>query len=424
MFALIDCNNFYVSCERVFQPELEAKAGCVLSNNDGCAIARSQEAKDLGVKMGSPYFEIQKMVEEKRLWWRSSNYPLYQDMMRRVTAIIKEYFPEQEIYSIDECFCDLSQYKIHDVEKLAIELRSRVFQYTGIPVCIGISSTKTLAKVANKIAKKHFKAIGVYHLNTDYKIKKALKNTEIDEVWGIGPRNAIKLISIGVETALDFVALPGDYVQDKFTITGLRTWNELQGLSCIPMEYIPPLKKGIGTGRSFGKFETDLQPMQEALANYVSNAAIKLRAQKSICAKIFVYAQTSRYAVNNKIYAGGLEMKLPSPTNLTSELIGLASSLLTRIYKKGYYYQKVGVELSDIRPENEMQISLFDDKGEELRTRLAKANKILDKINTSYGRDTIQFAQMGTTKKWKMRQEFLSKKFTTSLNDVIVVKAK
>ena len=239
MFALIDCNNFYVSSERVFQPYLQNKAGCVLSNNDGCAIARSQEAKDLGVKMGAPYFAIRELKEQGKLWWRSSNYPLYQDMMRRITGIIKETFPEQEIYSIDECFCDVSEYKLHDLEVLGKTLREKILQYTGVPVCIGVGPTKTLSKIANRIAKKE-KAVHV--LNTAYKIETALKKTQIGDVWGIGPKYAVMLIGKGVNTAFDFINLPADFVQSEMTIVGLRTWQELRGQKCVEMEYETPDK--------------------------------------------------------------------------------------------------------------------------------------------------------------------------------------
>ncbi|WP_423149770.1 Y-family DNA polymerase [Rubrolithibacter danxiaensis] len=420
MYALIDCNNFYVSCERVFQPYLQAKAGCVLSNNDGCAIARSEEAKALGVKMATPYFTIRDLHTQGKIWWRSSNYALYQDMMRRVKGIIKEFFPEQEIYSIDECFCDLSEYKLQDLETLGQKLRQKIKQYTGIPVCVGIGATKTLAKLANKIAKKQS---GVHILNTAYKIETALKKTEIGDVWGIGPKYAVKLIKIGVNTAFHFINLPADYVQTNMTIVGLRTWRELRGESCIDIELNPPDKKGISTARSFGKNETELAPMEEALATYVANAAVKLRNQNSLCANVFVFAHTSRFAVRNKIFSAGIDVRLATPTNITSELIEHAIYGLRKIYKKGPEYQKVGVYLTDLRPDTQVQTALFDDKGEAKRQRLAKATKAIDKLNLSMGRNAIQFGAMGFDQKWKMKQEYLSKRYTTRIEDVMIVKA-
>ena len=420
MYALIDCNNFYVSSERVFQPYLQSKAGCVLSNNDGCAIARSQEAKDLGIKMGTPYFAIRDLKEQGKIWCRSSNYPLYQDMMRRITGIIKETFPEQEIYSIDECFCDVSEYKLHDLEVLGKTLRETILQHTGVPVCIGVGPTKTLSKVANRIAKKE-KSVLV--LNTKYKIETALKKTPIADVWGIGPKYAVMLIGKGVNNAFDFINLPPDFVQSAMTIVGLRTWRELRGEKCVEMEYETPDKKGISTARSFGQTETELAPMEEALATYVANAALKLRKQNSVCGKIYVFAHTSRFTVRNQIFSAGIDVKLSTPSNVTSELTQYALHGLREIYKKGPSYQKVGVYLTDLRPDDQVQMSLFDVKTDVNRSKLSKATKAIDKLNLVMGKNKVQFGAMGFDQKWKMKQEYLSKRYTTRIEDVIVVKA-
>lgn len=423
MIALIDSNNFYVSAERVFQPQLRDKAGCVLSNNDGCAISRSSEAKSMGLRMGTPYFEMREQQEQGLIWWRSSNYTLYQDMMRRITSIVRQTFPDQEIYSIDECYCDLTTFTHHDVEKLALELRRKIYQYTGVPVCIGIGATKTLAKIANKIAKRHHLERGVFYMDSPEKVIASLKDTEVDEVWGIGPRYAIKLISAGVNTAFDFINLPEDYVLKLMTIQGRRTWQELHGKACIPMEYERPDKEGISTGRSFGTMETELGPMEEALAFYVANAAVKLRLQKSICSQLFIYAQTSRFAVVNQRYSASVDIKLDIPTASTDKLIKEALKGLRRIYKKGFRYQKVGVELSDIRPEDQVQTSLFEVHQDDHAKKMTKALNIIDQLNKSYGKDTIRYAAMGYEKSWYMRQNFLSRKYTTRMADVIIVKA-
>lgn len=423
MIALIDSNNFYVSAERVFQPALRDKAGCVLSNNDGCAISRSNEAKEMGLKMGTPYFEMREQQQQGLLWWRSSNYTLYQDMMRRITGIVRATFPDQEIYSIDECYCDLSTFKCHDLEKTALELRKRILQYTGVPVCIGIAATKTLAKIANKIAKRHHREAGVFYMETEEKIVASLQDTEVDDVWGIGPRYAIKLITAGVNTAFDFINLPEDYVLKLMTIQGRRTWQELRGKSCIPMEYERPDKEGISTGRSFGVMETALAPMKEALAFYVANAALKLRAQHSICARLFIYAQTSKFAVVQHRYSASIDIQLAVPTADTGVLIKEALKGLSKIYKEGPRYQKVGVELGDIRPNDQVQTSLFEVHDDVQEGKMQKALQIIDQLNKSYGKDTVRYAAMGYEKKWAMRQEFLSRKFTTRMADVIVVKA-
>lgn len=421
MYALIDCNNFYVSCERVFQPSLRERAGVVLSNNDGCAIARSQEAKDLGIKMGYPFFQLRETHPE--VWVRSSNYPLYQDMMYRVTSIIRNYFPDQEIYSIDECFCDLSGYKLIDPMALALKLRTEILRCTGIPVCIGIARTKTLAKVANRIAKKKHKETGVFRLDTPGQEAEGLRSTEIGDVWGIGGRYAAKLSSMNITDAYRFSQLPGEWVLKNMTVVGLRMWRELRGESCIPMEYVRKSKKGIGTSRSFGKPETSLVVMLEALATYVSIAAAKLRAQQSVCGKIFVYARTSDFADKSKRFACGLEVKLLTPTAEDGELIRVAKSILRTTFRKGYRYQKVGVHLSDIRPEAQVQLSFFD-RSRDRRPRMATALKAMDRINRREGRDTVRMAATGNEGKWTMKQNFKSRHYTTKLSEIITVNAK
>lgn len=420
MFALIDCNNFYVSCERAFQPDLQNKAGVVLSNNDGCVIARSQEAKDLGVRMGAPYFQLRDT--HKDVWVRSSNYPLYHDMMLRVTSIIRNFFPNQEIYSIDECFCDLTGYDYLDPEQLAIELRAEILKCTCIPVCIGIARTKTLSKIANRMAKKKTDN-GVYFLNTKEE-ENTLQNTEIGDVWGIGRHHAKRLLAIGVVNAYQFINLPASYVQKQMTIVGLRMWRELKGESCIPMEYIRETKKGIGTSRSFGRPETDLNVMLEAVATYASIAALKLRDQDSICGKVEVYTHTSRFVPDSdKYFSAAMDLKLPTFTSSTAELIKVAKYLLKKIFKPGYRYQKVGIMLTDIRPNSEVQQSLFD-KNAETRTKMIDALKVMDRLNQRNGRDMVRLAASGYERKWTMKQNFLSKKYTTDSREVMIVKAK
>ncbi|MBL4675832.1 MAG: Y-family DNA polymerase [Mucilaginibacter sp.] len=417
---MIDCNNFYVSCERVFQPELRNKAGVVLSNNDGCAIARSQEAKDLGVKMGTPYFELEKLVEQGKLWFRSSNYTLYQDMMRRVTGIVCEMWPEMEIYSIDESFVDLSMFHAHDLEDMATLLRKRILQQTGIPVCVGIAPTRTLAKVANRIAKKHFKATGVCVLNSPERTLFALENLPIEDVWGIGPRNAAKLIKIGIQTAKAFADVNNyEYIHQRFTITGLRTWYELNGRSVLSMEYLPPDKKGICTGRSFGEKTDNYQVIEDALCAFVQNSAPKLRAQGSLCGQLQVFLQTSQFEVVHKIKSAAHHMDLAIPTNLTQELIHYAVQCLKRIYRPGYPYQKVGVFMTKLSPASAGQMYLLEDN--ERRDKMLKVSKLADKLNGLMGKDMVRFAAMGYDRQWKMRQGYLSQRYTTRIDEVLRV---
>jgi len=425
VLALIDSNNFYVSAERVFQPELKGWAGCVLSNNDGCAISRSNEAKqEMGIKMGTPYFMMREQQAAGKLWWRSSNYTLYQDMMRRITKIVRRSFPDQEIYSIDECFCDLTGHKYQDLEAEAVLLRSRILKWTGIPVCIGIAPTRTLAKIANKLAKKQGRTTGVFLMDSSEKIKRGLIDTAVDEVWGIGPQYAVKLMQVGVYTAYDFICLPEDYVLKLMTIQGRRTYRELRGERCIPMEYDRPNKEGIATARSFGGFETELLPLEEALATYVANAAVKLRAQGSVCSRLFVFAHTSRFAIVSDRYSAGQEIRLDVATDDTAVLIKAALEALGKFFVRGYRYQKVGVELKALRPAAQVQASMFDRGDGEKRAKMKRALQAIDGMNRAYGKDMVRYAVMGYEKKWFMRQEFLSRKFTTKLSDVIIVNAK
>lgn len=424
MIALIDSNNFYVSAERVFQPALRGRPGCVLSNNDGCAISRSNEAKEqLGIRMGTPFFMMRQQHESGELWWRSSNYTLYQDMMRRITQIVRDAFPDQEIYSIDECFCDLTGHKFQDLEKEAIALRKKILKWTGVPVCIGIAPTRTLAKIANKFAKQQKMETGVFVMDTPQKTEDALKATEVDDVWGIGPRYGRKLIQAGVHTAYDFTRLPEDYVLKLMTIQGRRTFRELKGERCIPMEYVRPLKEGISTARSFNTMVTELAPLQEALACYVANAAGKLRQQDSVCAKLMVYAQTSQFVAIQDRYARDIVIKLSQPTSDTGTLIKEAIKGLQRIYIKGYRYQKVGVELRDLRPDNQVQKDMFATASDPAIFKLQKAMAAVDHINKAHGKGTVIHGAMGFEKKWAMRQEFLSRKYTTRIDDIIIVKA-
>lgn len=423
MYALIDCNNFYVSCERVFQPELRNKPGVVLSNNDGCAIARSQEAKDMGIKMGTPYFEIEKYQKEGKIWWRSSNYTLYQDMMRRITAIVGEMWPEIEIYSIDESFCDLRMFKNHDLQSMGITLRQRIFQFTGVPVCIGIAPTRTLAKVANRTAKKLFKDLGVYHIKNEECRQFALKNMAIEDVWGIGPKTASKLIRIGINKAWDFSEIKSyEFVQDKFTITGLRTWYELNGKSVLSMEYLPPDKKGICTGRSFSHKTDDYKQIEDALSSFVQNTAPKLRAQGSLCGQLQVFLQTSQFEVVHKLKSAAYHLDLSIPTNITQELLKYAIECLKRIYKPGYPYQKVGVFLTKFSPEGAKQTYLLENM--EQREKMLKVSKITDRLNAIMGKDMVRFASMSYSQPWRMKQGYLSKKYTTRINEVLIINSK
>jgi DNA polymerase V len=406
-----------VSCERAFQPELRGLPGVVLSNNDGCAIARSQEAKDLGIKMGTPFFEIEELQKKGEIWWRSSNYSLYQDMMRRVTAIVGEMWPEIEIYSIDESFCDVRMFSRFDLDVMATTLRQRILQYTGIPVCIGIGKTRTLAKVANRIAKKHRKETGVYCITSKPSYEFALKNLPIEDVWGIGPQSAKKLIVLSIKTAWDFAAVNNyEYVEKRFTVTGLRTWYELRGTPALKMEYLPPDKKGICTGRSFGQKTDDYNVIEDALCAFVQNSAPKLRAQGSLCGQIQVFLQTSQFEVVHKLKSAAKTVDIANPTNITQELLKYAVHCLKKIYRPGYPYQKVGVFMTRLVPDNG-QTFLHEDALK--KEKLLKVSKLADRINRDMGKDTLRFAAMGYEKPGKTRQGYLSKRYTTRIDEML-----
>ena len=421
MYALIDGNNFYVSCERVFQPELRGKAGVVLSNNDGCAIARSEEAKELGIKMGTPFFLIEPLEKQGKIWWRSSNYSLYQDMMRRITAIIGEFWPEIEVYSIDESFCSLHLFKVFDLYEMAVQLRAKVIKYTGVPVCVGIGPTRTLAKAANRVAKKWFKQDGVFFINDDLSRMFALKKLEIGDVWGIGPRNAAKLTKVGINTAWDFAQLNNyEYIHKRFTITGLRTWYELNGKPVLKMEYEVEDKKGISTGRSFGQKTDDYKVLEDALCTFVQNSAPKLRAQHSFCGQLQVFLLTSMFEKNKStIRSAAINMDIAIPTNITQELLKYAIESLKRIYKPGFPYQKIGIYITKFSPEDSGQLYLLDDPAK--REKLLQVSKLADGLNSRFGKDFVRFAAMGYERKWRMRQSSLSNRYTTRANELLEI---
>lgn len=370
--------------------------------------------------MGAAFFEIRKLVDEGKLWWRSSNYTLYQDMMRRVTFIIEEMWPEMEIYSIDESFCDVSMFDRFSLELMAIELRQRILQFTGIPVCIGIGPTRTLAKAANRTAKKHYKETGVFIINSEDRRQLALERLAIEDVWGIGPKNAAKLIMAGFTTAWAFACHDNhDGINKKFTITGLRTWYELRGTKSLSMEYIQPDKKGICTGRSFSQKTDDYNHIESALCSYVQNSAPKVREEGQLVGRVEVFLHTSRFEVTHKLKSAAYVMEINPPTNLTQELTHYAVQCLKRIYKPGYPYQKVGIFMTKFTPEIAGQMLLHEDNA--ARKKKEKLSHLMDKLNKINGKDMVRLAAMSYDQPWKMKQQYLSKRYTTRVEDVLVV---
>src|SRR5690554_131376 len=418
MFALVDCNNFYVSCERVFRPDLHGGPVVVLSNNDGCIIARSNEAKQLGIKMGEPAFKIADFLVQNQVTVFSSNYVLYGDLSHRVMCTLGQFTPELEVYSIDEAFLNLTGLPVKWAE-YARTIRATVGRNVGIPVSVGLAPTKVLAKVANHLAKKIPEQNGVCVLDCPKKITEALKSFAVGEVWGIGRQYAKLLHKINVHTAGEFLQLDDGWVRRKMTVVGLRVKKELEGISCLEIELIPPAKKVICTSRSFGQDQSELEPLKEAVATYTARCAEKLRRQQTCAGMMMVFLHTNSFKEHEPQYAKNLVYKLPVPTNSTMELIRYASAALRVIYKKGYRYKKAGVIVMEIVPEDRAQGSLFDHVDRE---KEAAVMRKIDEINAKYGRDTLKVAAQGSGQKWQLRQEKLSPCYTNRWQDIIKVR--
>jgi len=418
MFGLVDCNNFYVSCERVFNPALNGRPVVVLSNNDGCIIARSNEAKKLEIKMGTPAFKIDAALQRNKVAVYSSNYALYGDLSQRVMSVLDQFAPEIEIYSIDEAFLNLTGIPV-EWNEYAGRIRKTVFKNIGIPVSVGVGPTKVLAKVANHYAKKIPENQGIYVLDSPAKIENLLKSLAIEEVWGIGGRYAALLKSAAVTTAWDFTQMADGWVKKRMTIVGLRVKKELEGIACLEMELIIPEKKAICTSRSFGASQTELEPIREAVATYAARCAEKLRRQHSSAGMLMVFIHTNGFKEDEPQYAQNYLCRLPVATNSAIELIKHSLRALEVIYREGYRYKKAGVVALEIVPENRVQGALFDRID---RAKHAEIMKTLDQINSKFGRDTLKVAAQGSGRRWKLRQEKLSPRYTTNWRDIITVR--
>ncbi|MCL2072448.1 MAG: Y-family DNA polymerase [Marinilabiliaceae bacterium] len=418
MFGLCDCNNFYVSAERVFRPDLINQPVLVLSNNDGCVISRSNEVKKLGIKMGEPFFKVKELVKKFNITVFSSNYELYADMSSRVMSILSGFSPETEIYSIDECFLDLSGMELFDLKEYGKKIVDTVERNSGIPVCLGIAPTKTLAKLSNRFAKKYPAYKRVCLMDTDTKIEKGLKLTEIGDVWGIGRRYAAKLIKNKIETAYDFTQLPKEWVRKNMSVVGERLWRELQGESCLSIDSVQPPKKQICTSRSFGQPVTDLSPLFAAVAEYATHCAYKLRQQKSYAASIMVFISTNWFNKKLAQYHNSKIITLPVPTSSTIEIINFSRIALEMIYRPGYQYKKAGVIITEITDIEGIQGNIFYQID---ITKHGKLMKTIDHINDSFGADTIKVAAVGQGVH-EMQRNKLSPRYTTRIQDILKVK--
>ena len=406
MFALIDCNNFYASCERVFNPSLNGKPVLILSNNDGCVIARSNEAKALGIPMGAPAFKFKEVIENGEVHVFSSNFALYGDMSNRVMTILGTFCPKMEIYSIDEAFLDFSGFDLYDLEALGCEIRKRVLQWTGIPVSVGFAHTNALAKVANRIAKKFTdRTGGVYTIDTEQQRIKALKWLKIEDVWGIGRQHARRLKEMNVLNAYQFTQLTDRWVRDMMTVVGLRLKLDLQGEPTLQLEDVRD-KKSIATTRSFDHNYKDLTLIKERVASFAVSCAEKLRRQHCCCQSVMVFLHTNGFREDQPQYSKNIVIKLPFATNSSIEIV-----------REGNGYKKAGVIVSDFSPEGNQQLTLFDSRN----VKHIELMKAVDNINRSMGQQKVRLAAQEPGRVWKMKQERLSPRYTTNLNEIITV---
>jgi len=419
MFALIDCNNFYASCERVFRPELIGQPIVVLSNNDGAVIARSNEAKALGVPMGAIAFEYESFFQKHNIHVFSANFALYGDMSSRVMNLLQEYSPDMEIYSIDEAFLKLKGFDYVDLDVYGKEMQQRVTKWTGIPISVGIAPTKALAKVANRIAKKYpDRTRSSYVIDSEEKRLKALKWLQIEDVWGIGRQHAKRLNSCGVRTAFDFTQLNDAWIRRSMSIVELRLKHDLSGKPTLDLEKVKP-RKNIATTRSFERNLIHFSDIQERVTTFAVACAEKLRRQHSCCTALLVFLRTNVHRQELEQYTNSTVVKLPFATNSSIELVKFATEGLKRIFRQGYHYKKAGVVIMDFKPENEVQLNLFENSNPKHMGLM----KTMDALNQCYGQQKIRLASQDQKRVWKMKQERLSPRYTTRLQDVIVVKA-
>ncbi|MDA3834050.1 MAG: Y-family DNA polymerase [Spirochaetales bacterium] len=414
LFALLDCNNFYASCERLFRPQLQGKPVVVLSNNDGCIVARSNEAKALGIPMATPFFKSKAFIKKHNVHVFSSNNYLYGDLSNRVMSTLMELEPRVEIYSIDEAFISLpNQGNLHHY---GLGMKARVEQCVGIPVSIGIAATKTLAKLANTFAKKNRPYQGVFTIDEE-NVDTLLSITAVHDIWGIGIRSTEKLQRQGIENGLQLKNAPDSWIRKHLTVTGLRTVMELRGMPCFPYNETPAKRKAIVSSRSFGSPVQTLQELQQAIATHVSIGSEKLRKQGSAAHSLHVFIYTNPFQKDSAPYSGNSMLALPQASCNTSTMIKYAMQGLQRIYKQGYSYNKAGIMLTELVPKQQIQPNLFVTEKKEDATLMAA----LDTVNTRWGRNTLQFATAGLNKKWAMTQSHKSPAYTTKWQDLPVI---
>ena len=421
MYALVDCNNFYVSCERVFQPQLNGKPVVVLSNNDGCIISRSNEAKALGIPMGAPEFQVRDLIKQHNIRVFSSNYALYGDLSHRVMKILENYTPNVEVYSIDEAFLNFSGMTIPDLNVYGAEIQHRILKWLSIPIGIGFAPTKALSKVANKIAKKFpERTNGVYVIDTEEKRIKALKWTKIEDVWGIGFRLTKKMQAKNIKTAYDFT-LPDNeaFIRKEMGVVGMRLKYELEGKSVLEMEE-PKAKKNIAVTRSFEKDITDFNELKERVVTFASVCSEKLRKQNSCCNAVILYLRKDKFKANGERYSFYRMQTLPFPSNTSFSISKIAISMLKELYQEGTAYKKAGVVVSEIVPSSHRQFKLFDEENPKYQ----KLMEVMDSVQAKTGERKLRLASQDLKRTWKMKQNHLSNRYTTNFNELLQVKCK
>ena len=416
IFALIDCNAFYVSCERVFNPKLNNRPVVALSNNDGCIIARSKEAKSLGIKMGVPLFKVKDIIQKEKVIVFSSNYTLYADMSRRVMNVISEFAPSIEIYSIDEAFIELTGFKL-DYEDYARNLRATILRCTGIPVSIGIGTTKTLTKVANHIAKDNETLGGICSLVDMKNIDNILEQTKVEEVWGIGRQLSKKLIHQGVHNAKLLKYSDDQWIRKMMSINGLKTVTELRGISCLPLQEVSVTRKSCCTTRTFGKPLMKLADVEQAMTTFARRATERIRAEGLVASSVSAFLRTSPFDRRNKYYSNSDSVTLHHPTCDTIIVVHSALSVVKRIFKEGYKYKKGGILLSGFYTKGTEPPSLFSSSKSESQDLMLT----IDNINQRYGSDTIQMASECYTAKWKQKRKNCTQSYTTQVSKLLLI---
>jgi DNA polymerase V len=420
VFALVDCNNFYASCEKLFDPKLAGKPVVVLSNNDGCVVARSAEVKALGIPMGVPWFKIQKEAKQHGIVAFSSNYALYADMSNRVVEVLGQFTPNLEVYSIDESFLDLTGFN-QDLVEYGQAIRQRIQRWLGLAVCVGIAPTKTLAKLANHCAKKSLAGMdGVcdFTAMSEFQLSQLFAGIDVGEVWGVGRKIHARLADMGITTVQQLRDADPEMIRAKFSVVMERTVRELRGVSCLDLEEVAPDKQQIMCSRSFGEYVYDRDQLQEVVASYVSRAAEKLRNQDSLAGALMVFIRTNPFSPKEPQYHRSLTIPLPEATADTRILINWALKILRRIYRSGFAYQKAGVMLSELRPRTMAQASLFADPEDDCGRQLMAT---LDVINQRWGRGTLRSTAEGMEKPWQMKRQRLSPGYTTDWEGLPVV---